>query len=164
MQDQEENTMSTDASRAQAEQDAIWWQGSLFRIKGRRENTRGAIGLTEAHFYAGFATPVHVHHREDEAWYVLEGELRIRLGSEELTASEGDFIFGPREIPHGFKALEYGARALLLTVPAGLEHMFLEGGLAVGDPAQPPPKVFDIERVRVLAQKYGLDIIGPPLE
>ena len=93
---------------------------------------------------------------------MLEGELRIRLGGEELTATEGDFVFGPREIPHSFEALESGARALLLTTPAGLEHVFLEGGLAVRDPAQPPPKVFDIERVRVLAQKYGLDVIGPP--
>jgi len=155
--------MSTIVPGIQAEQDAVWWQGSLFRIKGRGMKTAGAIGLVEANYYAGFSPPLHVHHREDEAWYILEGELRCRRGDEEFTARVGDFVFCPREIPHSFKALDGGARALLLAIPAGLEEMFLEGGVPVRDPAQPPPKEFDIERVRALARKYGFDVIGPPL-
>ena len=142
----------------------IWWQGALFQVKGRASNTGGAIGLTEGNFYAGFATPLHVHHHDDEAWYVLAGEFRFRRGDEEFTGTAGDFIFGPRGIPHSFKALEDGARALVLTTPGGLEEMWLEGGLPVADPAKPPPREFDVERVRALARKYGFDVVGPPVE
>lgn len=145
------------------ETDAVWWQGSLFKIKGRSDMTGGAIGLSEANLYAGFATPLHVHHREDEAWYVLEGEILIKLGDNEITAKAGDFVFGPRETPHAFKALEPGARALVVTTPGGFEKLFLEGGLPVTDPSQAPPQEFDIERVKILAKNYGFDIIGPPI-
>jgi mannose-6-phosphate isomerase-like protein (cupin superfamily) len=155
--------MTTINSGTQTNHGTVWWQGSLFKIKGTVAKTGGVIGLSEADFYGGFATPLHVHHREDEAWYVLDGELRIRLGDEDLVAKPGDFVFGPRDVPHSFKALDGGARALILTAPGGFEEMFLEGGLPVSDPAHPPPKQFDIERVQVLAQKYGFEVIGPPI-
>ena len=150
--------------QTQSQYPQVWWQGALFQLKGRAEETRGAIGLTEGNFYAGFATPLHVHHREDEAWYILEGEFRFRLGDELLTVRAGDFVFGPREVPHSFRALEDGARALVLTTPGGFEQMWLDGGLPVTDPAKPPPREFDLERVRVLAQQYGFDVVGPPIE
>jgi hypothetical protein len=70
-------------------------------------------------------------------------------------------VFGPREIAHCFKVLEPGARALVLITPAGLEHMFVEGGVPVTD--APPPTEYDLEHVKVLAGKYGFDIVGPPL-
>ncbi len=147
----------------QAEQDAVWWQGNLFRIKALAENTGGVLGLAEATFWPGMATPLHVHQREDEAFYVLEGEIRFRRGDDEFTASPGDFVFGPREVPHSFKVLGGGARALVLITPAGLEQMFIEGGVPVTDPATPPTLEYDMEQVRVLARKYGWDVVGPPL-
>jgi quercetin dioxygenase-like cupin family protein len=155
--------MSTIVPGTQAEHHAVWWQGNLFRIKAIAEATGGALGLAEAKFRPGMATPLHVHHREDEAFYVLEGEIRFRRGDEEFTASPGDFIFGPREVPHSFKVLESGARALVLMTPAGLEQMFIDGGLPVTDPATPPAPEYDMEQVRALAQRYGFDVVGPPL-
>jgi len=154
--------MSTVVPGIGAEQ-AVWWQGGLFRIKGRTADTGGAIGLAEANFWPGMATPLHVHHREDEAFYVLEGRIRFRCGDEEFTAGAGDFVFGPREVPHGFKVLEGGARALVLVTPAGLEQMFLDGGVPVHNAADRPPQAYDVEHVVALAQKYGFDVIGPPL-
>lgn len=150
--------------RAQPKQDLIWWQGALFKVKGRAETTGGALGLIDADYYPGFATPVHVHHREDEAWYVMEGQLQVKIGDEELIAGAGDFVFAPREVPHCFKALDSGARALLLTVPGGLEEMFIEGGLPVTDPEEPPPRHFDIDRLRALTGKFGCDVVGPPMD
>jgi quercetin dioxygenase-like cupin family protein len=143
---------------------AVWWQGALFRVKGRREETGGTLGLVEANFWGGMGTPLHVHHREDEAFYVIDGEIRFKLGDEELTAGPGSFVFGPREIPHCFKVAEGGARALVLMSPAGLEHMFLEGGEPVHDPSQAPPREYDVEHVKALARKYGFDVVGPPLD
>jgi hypothetical protein len=107
---------------------------------------------------------LHVHHREDEAFYVLDGGIRFRLGDEQFTAGPGTFVFGPRDVAHCFKVLDGGARALVLISPAGLEHMFLEGGQPVLDPSAPPARDYDLEHVKVLAGKYGFHIVGPPLD
>ncbi len=144
-----------------SEQDAVWWQGALFTIKGRSEGTGGALGLVEANFWSGMTTPLHVHHREDEAFYILEGQIRFRRGDEEFTADAGAFVFGPREVAHSFKVLEGGARALVLVTPGGLEHMFVEGGVPVT--AGPPTREYDVEHAIALSRKYGFDVIGPPL-
>jgi len=156
--------MDTIVEDMHAEHRAVWWQGNLFRIKALAQATGGAFGLAEATFWAGMATPLHVHHREDEAFYVLEGEIRFRRGDEEFTASPGDFVFGPREVPHSFKVLGSGARALVLVTPGGLEQMFVDGGLPVTDPTTPPAPEYDMEQVHALARKYGWDVVGPPLE
>lgn len=145
------------------EHDVVWWQGNHFTIKGRADHTGGALGLAEARMWPGMATPLHVHHREDEAFYILDGQVRFRLGVEEFTAEPGDFVFGPREVPHCFKVLDIGARMLVLLTPAGMEHMFVEGGIPVCDSSEPPPQDYDMERVVALARKYGWDVIGPPM-
>ncbi len=141
-----------------------WWQGALFRVRGRHQTTGGALGLVEAEFWPGMGTPLHIHHREDEAFYVLRGQIRFRLGDDQFTASSGDFVFGPREIAHCFKVLDPGARALVLMTPAGLEQMFIEGGVPVTDPTSPPSREYHLEDVKRLAAKYGFDIVGPPLD
>jgi quercetin dioxygenase-like cupin family protein len=156
--------MAESGVQAPATEEAVWWQGALFTIKGRRETTGGALGLVEANFWAGMATPLHIHHREDEAFYVLDGEIRFRRGDEDFVAGPGAFVFGPREVPHAFKVLDGGARALVLMTPAGFEHMFLEGGVPVGDPAVSPGREYDMEQVVELARRYGFDVVGPPLE
>jgi quercetin dioxygenase-like cupin family protein len=97
-----------------SEPSMVWWQGALMTLKAHRGSTGGALGLVEARFPAGFGPPLHVHHREDEALYVLDGQLRCRRGDTEFTAGPGELIFGPRELPHTFKAGPGGARALVL--------------------------------------------------
>ena len=148
---------------APAEQPMIWWQGALMTLKAHRGSTGGALGLVEARFPAGFGPPLHLHHHEDEALYVLDGQLRCRLGDQELTAGPGELVFGPRELPHTFKAGPGGARALVLLTPAGFEQMFLEGGVPAHDTTAPPAEDYDVEQVTALAAKYGMDVIGPPL-
>jgi quercetin dioxygenase-like cupin family protein len=147
----------------QPDQPTIWWQGALMTLKAHRGSTGGALGLVEARFPADFGPPLHVHHREDEALYVLDGQLRCRNGDQEFTAGPGELVFGPRELPHTFKAGPGGARALVLMLPAGLEQMFQEGGVPALDPSTPPVEDYDIETVTRLAAKYGFDVIGPPL-
>ena len=110
-----------------SEPSMVWWQGALMTLKARSGSTGGALGLVEARFPADFGPPLHVHHREDEALYVLDGQLRCRSGDQEFTAGPGELVFGPRELPHTFKAGPGGARALVLMLPAGLEQMFQEG-------------------------------------
>lgn len=95
--------------------------------------------------------------------YILDGEIRLRRGDDEFTAGPGEFVFGPREVPRCFKVLDGGARALVLLTPAGLEEMFVEGGVPAHEGMVPPAMGYDMQRVTALAVKYGWDVLGPPI-
>ena len=82
-----------------AEQPMVWWQGALMTLKAHRGSTGGALGLVEARFPAAFGPPLHIHHREDEALYVLDGELRCRRGDTEFTAGPGELVFARASCP-----------------------------------------------------------------
>lgn len=98
-----------------------------------------------------------MHHRNDEANYVIEGALRVKLGSDLLTAMAGSFFFVPRGIAHAF--INMGAepaRLLVMIMPGGMQGYFEQlGPLLFGPPNQP-------EIARILAQ-YSAEVIGPPL-
>ena len=155
--------MSSSAPDTGSLQDAFWWQGSLMTIKARSEDTGGALGLVEGSFYEGFGPPLHVHHHEDEAFYVLEGEIRFRQGADEFVAGPGSWVWGPRGVPHAFKVEPGGARALVIVMPGGLERMFEEGGVPVHESATPPVQEYDPEAARVVAEQFGFDVVGPQL-
>src|SRR4051812_19366473 len=141
----------------------VWFLGTLMTVKTRGSATRGAFGLIGQELSPGFATPLHVHHREDEPFYVLEGEITFYSGEHTLVAGPDTFVFLPRGLPHRFEVTGNGrARLLQFNLPAGLEEFFVEAG----DPAatqdtvpQGPP---DLGKVLALAQKYGFEILGPP--
>src|SRR5918996_2572590 len=135
--------MSSAASSTQAQEDAFWWQGSLMTIKARGEDTGGALGLVDGSFYRGFGPPLHVHSREDEAMYVLEGEIRFRQGDEEFVAGPGSWVWQPRGVPHAFKVETERARALVLVTPGGFERMFEEGGVPASESAEAPEVEYD---------------------
>ena len=143
--------------------EAFWWQGSLMTINARAGDTGGALGLVEGTFYAGFGPPLHVHHREDEGMLVLDGEIRFRRGTEEFIAGPGTLVWAPREVPHAFTVQSPTARALVIVTPGGLEQMFVEGGVPVGDTGEPPTQHYDPDAARALAEKFGFDVIGPQL-
>ncbi len=155
--------MTTTASEAASLQDAIWWEGSLMRIQGRAENTGGALGLVDAIFYEGFGPPLHVHHREDEGFYVLEGEIRFRKGDDEFIAGPGTLVWLPRGVAHAFKVQPGGARALLLLTPGGFERMFEEGGVSTSQSEEALTDKYDPEVLVSLAARYGMEVVGPQL-
>ena len=106
----------------------------------------------------GFASPYHMHHREDEAFYVLEGEIAFVCDGKWLQARAGDYVFGPREIPHGFKVTgTTPARMLLLCAPGGFEHFVME----LGEPETAAPSPPDMGKLLEAAAKYEVDILGP---
>ena len=142
----------------------VWWQGALMTIKASARDTDGQLGLVEADFPGDFGgPPLHIHSREDEAFYVLDGEIRFRQADDELVAGPGTYVYCPRGIPHAFKVGEGGARALVLMLPAGLEEMFAEGGFPAEQGNPPPQAEYDVESVQAMAEKYGWEIVGPPL-
>jgi hypothetical protein len=95
--------MSSTKSNGSPRQDTVWWYGGLMEIKTRAEDTSGALGVLEGRFpYKGYGPALHVHSREDEAIYVLEGQIRFRVGDDELVAGPGAWVWQPRGVPQAF--------------------------------------------------------------
>ncbi len=147
---------------AREEGRAVWFLGSLLIVKATGEQTGGAFGLIDNLMPPGAGSPYHLHHKEDEAFYVVEGEMTFYVGDERVKAGPGAFVYGPRGVPHGFEVEgDAPARMLLQNYPAGFEAFPVE----VGEPAEelvlPPAEPPDMERLMAIAAKYDIEILGP---
>ncbi len=113
---------------------------------------------------SAFETPCHVHHAEDEAFYVLDGRFTFHVGREVLPAPTGAFAFLPKDVPHGFVCHEETGRLLCLHAPAGAEEEFREmGGPAAATTLGPMPQEEpDPDLMARMAAKYRYEIVGPP--
>jgi quercetin dioxygenase-like cupin family protein len=145
------------------EGEALWFLGQLVTIKSSSESTAGRAGVTETLAPRGSGSPLHVHHNEDEWFYVIEGELTFWVGGQVITASAGSFVYGPREVPHTFIVSSEQARFLLVVEPAGFEGFVRALGqpareLVIPSPATEPP---DVAAMVALAAEYGIEILGP---
>jgi quercetin dioxygenase-like cupin family protein len=150
---------------APGEGEAVWFLQNRMVIKATAESTGGAFGLVESLIAPGAAPPMHVHYDEDEAFYVLEGELTFQCGDATARATKGSFVFLPRGVPHGFVVeSDTPVRMLTLLVPAGSERMFVEGGRPAEHDGLPPVAPLDIPQLQRVAQKYGNAIVGPPMQ
>lgn len=125
--------------------------GGLENIfKAESAQTGGALSVMMQVVRPGQGPPLHTHHREDEAWFVLDGAATFRLGEDDIDVDDGWFVFGPRGVPHSFTARSPRATLLAIVVPGGAETFFHE--LALAGPAAIPE----------LARKHHVDIVGPP--
>jgi len=146
------------------EGEARWFLGSLAIIRSSAATTGGRVAVIEHLGPRGSGSPLHVHHNEDEWFYVIDGELTFWIGGRVVTAPAGAFVYGPRGIPHTFMVSSSEARFLLVTEPAGFEG-FLR---ALSEPAErleipPAPTVPpDPAPMVALAADYGIEILGPP--
>ena len=144
------------------EGEARWWWGNLTVIKLTGEDTHGALTVVELTMPPSSKAPPHVHHREDETFLVTRGRLTFQIGDETIEAGPGDFVVGPRDVPHRFSAGADGATVLFLLAPAGLEGLILEQSVpatrrelpAAGDV---PPA--DLERMQEIAHRYGCELL-----
>jgi steroid delta-isomerase-like uncharacterized protein len=137
---------------------AFRFLGIPSQIRAQAETTKGAFGLIE-HWEApvGFASPYHTHRREDESFFVLEGAIAFVCGGKWLKGGPGTFVYGPRDIPHGFQVIgDSPARMLLMCNPGGFEGFVLEQTTPIAEPPSPP----DMGRLMTLAAAYGIDIHG----
>jgi quercetin dioxygenase-like cupin family protein len=141
---------------------AVWFLGCATRVKATGAQTGGAFGLIEQELPPSFVSPYHVHRREDETFYVLEGYMTFICGQKRWKVGPGAYLFLPRNIPHGFKVEETGpAKILILATPAGFEQFILEMSAPAGDPTSAPVGPADMEKLLAVAAQYGIDILGP---
>src|SRR5439155_553508 len=130
-------------------------------LKAGGDETHGAYALWDFLVPGGGGPPPHVHHREDECFFVLEGSLAFYVGHERrrVTVPAGGFLNAPRDVPHFFR--NEGAapvRAVVVAAPAGLEKYFAAAGRLLPDAATPAPQPTpqDLERLLKLAPQFGL--------
>jgi quercetin dioxygenase-like cupin family protein len=131
--------------------------GGPLTFKVRHEQSNGSLTAFENIIAPTDGPPLHTHANEDEAWYVLEGELRFKLGDQISLAPAGSFVFVPRRTPHCFQNIGSGpARILVLFTPAGMEAFF-ERFAALGEGESIPAAFHRI------GAEVGMNVVGPPL-
>lgn len=142
----------------------MWVLGDLYGIKAKSEDTGGAYALFETTVTPGLpGPPPHIHHREDEAFYVLEGEIEFNVEGNSGTAGPRYFVNIPKGTLHTFRnAGTMPARILALVAPGGFEGFFAEVGEPATDPTSPPAGPPDVEKVVATTPKYALEIPPPP--
>ena len=112
----------------------------------------------------GHQPPPHVHHREDEAFYVLEGELTLHTGDDTVTLRPGAFCNALRGVPHTFRVTSGApARWLVVSSPAGFDAFVAEFGVPAAAKELPVlDGAPDVERLVAVAARHGIEILGPP--
>jgi quercetin dioxygenase-like cupin family protein len=159
-----QTTSAVPIALQQSEGDARWFLGALVTIKSTGEQTGGRVAVAETWAPRGHGSPLHVHRQEDEWFYVLSGELTFWVDGRVITATEGSFVYGPRDVPHTFTVTSEEARFLLVVEPAGFEN-FIN---ALSEPAHsltlPPASVEPpaMDALMAAAAEHGLEILGPP--
>jgi quercetin dioxygenase-like cupin family protein len=143
------------------EGEARWWVGQLAEIKATAANTGGQFAIVEVTAPPGMEAPLHVHHSEDEAFWILDGSATLYVGDRIIEVSAGDYAFGPRDIPHRYTVGPDGCRMLFICTPGGFEGLvrdMSEPALtrAVPAPADEPP---DLEFMRAIARKHGCEVL-----
>lgn len=149
--------------RTREDAPARWHLGSLTTILGDTAGTGDVFALVEAYLPPGFETPYHVHRAEDEAYYVIEGEVTLIIDGQQIVAGPGTFAFGPRNIPHGYRTTRSGpSRMLLLAAPAGFDQFILEASVEARErslPTEPQPP--DLEHLVAIAAAHRIEVLGP---
>ncbi len=153
-------------SLAPGEGESVWSLGGKFTTKLAGDAVDERFSLTESLAFQTTEPPLHIHHREDEAWYVVEGHMTFYVADEKFEAGPGTFVFAPRGIPHTFTVDIEPTRVLVFASPAGFERFALD--LAHPDSASrdTPPEGFAMPAPEVLgpvAERYGIEVVGPPV-
>src|SRR3990170_8823608 len=167
---QKESTVNGAAEEAESrifaldpgEGEAWWWMGGLATIKATSEQTGGRYTLVEVLVpeFPMEESLLHVHHFEDEGFYILEGEMTFYVGDETIKARPGSFLFGPKDVPHAFRVDSGPAKLLFIFSPAGLEGFIRESSepartLTIPPQPEAPPDEAEMEQLAAIAARYG---------
>jgi mannose-6-phosphate isomerase-like protein (cupin superfamily) len=146
---------------------AVWHLGALMNFKALTEETGAQYWAVEGLADSNMAVPLHSHSREDEIWFVLEGEIVFTLGGETIVGGPGTFVYIPRNVPHTFQIRSGTARWFGFGLGGKLDQWFFE----TGEPAQAltlpphssqPPSEAAIQSITASLKAYGTETLGPP--
>ena len=140
---------------------ATYWYGEeRATIKLSAEQSGGTIGIFESVERPGTEPPPHIHHNEDEAFYVLAGRVAVTVAGQRMELEAGGFAWGPREVPHSYEVLSDEARLLVVLTPGGFEGIFSSIGTpdARVDDAPPPPPAPEVAEPAFA--RFGLELVA----
>lgn len=131
-------------------------------IKLTAADTNNQFSLTEYHAPPQGGPPLHMHTREDETFYILEGEITFYVGGSIIKAPAGTTVFAPRNTPHTFKncTSHWAKFVMVVTPPANFEHFYARISEKHESGSDPTPDEV-ITRITTLAPEHGLQIMGP---
>ena len=136
-----------------------WFFGMLAEVKASAADTGGRYTLVEITAPAGLQAPPHVHYRDDEGFYVLDGSVTIHLGDEDVELSAGRHAFGPRDVPHHFTVGPDGARMLWVLAPGGFEDFIEDVSVPAETPTVPPASVVPPENAAEIVLRHGMELL-----
>jgi quercetin dioxygenase-like cupin family protein len=152
-------------ARAKELDNTIWFGPSRMSFLVTGEDTGGRFALLELEARQGIEPPLHVHEREDECFYVLDGEIDFTVGSREFHGGPGAFVFMPRGVSHGFRLRTETAKALLFLAPAGFENFFRRLGEPAGSfdvPVFERPTEEHLRKMIAAALEFGVSFFAMP--
>jgi quercetin dioxygenase-like cupin family protein len=144
--------------------EARWWFGSLVEFKATARDTGGQVTIVEVTEAPAAEAPLHVHHRDDEAFWILEGDATFYVGDTTIEARDGDYVWAPRDIPHRFTVGERGCRMLFILVPAGIEAVITETSEPAAARTLPPPEdeapdAAEIDHLKAIVAEHGYELL-----
>jgi quercetin dioxygenase-like cupin family protein len=149
--------------RQDGEGEEMWFAGGgTFTWKATAAETDRAFLLLDDRMDRGKVTPNHLHPDQDEAIYVLEGELLVDIDGEQHRVGQGGFFFAPRGVPHAFMVTSETARVLALQTPGTGEAFYREAGEPIRS-AEDASRPADFDRLREVAERSeSIELLGPP--
>src|SRR5215831_10869929 len=157
-------TLAAFSSGRQSLERSVWYSGWLLTFLATGEETGGQFALMEQVARKGNVPPRHIHHREDETFYVVEGEMTFFVGDQTIKATPGTMVFAPRDIPHSFTIDSEQVRILVQVSPAGLEGFFKACSVPAPSMTLPPPAEVpnsEKQKMMALAPEYGFEFVPP---
>lgn len=145
---------------------ALWHLGALIQFKALMRETDEHFWALEGLADRHMAVPLHAHSREDEIWYVLEGQIRFTINEHTYDAGPGSFAYIPRGVAHTFQVVSGTARWFGFGIGGALDQWFFETGMPAGaltlPPPAAPPAAAAIAGIVASLQAYGTETLGPP--
>jgi len=142
----------------------LWFLGGRVSVRRPAADAAGP-SVTEQLLPRGYAPPLHMHEREDEIFHLLEGEMRLRVGEDEVVVRPGDTLLAPRGVPHGFRVESELARVLVITTAGDFEAMMREvaqpAGAGPPEAAEPTPEM--AEALTAACARHHIAVVGPPM-
>jgi mannose-6-phosphate isomerase-like protein (cupin superfamily) len=144
------------------EGEARWWFAALAEIKVTAEQTGGRLSVLEITEPPNAEAPLHVHHRDDESFWIIEGEVTFEVGGMSVHAQAGDFVFAPHAIPHRYAVGGAGCRMLFIMTPGGFESLVRGMSTPAQSRTLPPPATEepDWELVAAAARAGGCELLA----
>jgi quercetin dioxygenase-like cupin family protein len=141
----------------------LWFLGNLAVIHARGSETNGAYGVVELTGAPGDMPPLHVHPRDDEAFYVLEGRLRVYVGDQVRELEPGGFALAPRGVPHVYEVISDTPARWLALSNGGFEDFVADVSVPAAEATLPPAvQGPPPEELGAIAMRHGIELLGPP--